>query len=173
MSEMSLNFRLNIDDLIKFNKVALRRSNNIITVMFLVLFGYMIIANISSGYIPYTLIGVIILGALFILFRPLITKKTVEKTFKNYFAFKTNIVIDFYNDHIVERNEGGETGISFEEHFPLEAIRSISETKEHYMFLISPVEALIIPKRSMSEEDTVKMNNLIQNVFIGRYEKRN
>lgn len=172
MSEISIKFRLTDGDIQKYNKTATGKVGGIINIIFCTFIGYFIVKNIMSDEKSWVIIVTFSALFLFFLLRPLISGRNVKKLYKNSFILRTDTVVDFYNDHIVEKNEGGETGIRYEEHFPLEAIKSVIETNEYFTFFISPLEAIIIPKRALSEEHTVKLNNLIQNVFPGRFEKR-
>lgn len=172
MSEINIRFRLSEEDLISYNNYLSGRKNKISNMIFLVMAGYIIITGFAFDRVSYPMIAALVFILAAFLLKPVLRKQNMKKAYKNYYARRTDIIYEFYNDHIVEKNEGGETGVFFENHFPLEAIKSVIETDSQYLFFTSPIEALLIPKRALNEGDAEKMNNLILNVFSGRYQKR-
>lgn len=172
MSEITIKYRLTIDDFLKNSNISSIRSFSFISIIFCGYAVYNIVRSISLGESPLLMVILLLffLGSMFL--RPVILKNNAKKAFSKNFAFKTDIVVDFFNDHIVEKNEGGETKIQFENHFPLEAIKKVEETQEHYIFFVTRSEILVIPKRALNEEQTEKISNLIQNVFLNRYQRK-
>lgn len=172
MSEISIKYRLTIDDFLKNSNFSSIRSFSFISIIFCGYAVYSIVRSISQGQSPLLMVILLMffLGSMFL--RPLILKNNAKKVFSKNYAFKTDIVVDFFNDHIVEKNEGGETNIRFENHFPLEAIKRVEETQEHYIFFVTRSEILVVPKRALNEEQTEKISNLIQNVFLNRYQRK-
>lgn len=172
MSEIRVKYRLNQDDLFKFNMAVSRKSTKIVNFVNIILILFLAVESLISKT-SYAVTAFLIIGLCFLIFtKPVVLKNNTKKIYNNYFALKTDIIVEFYNDHIVEKNEGGETQISFEEHFPLESVKNVIETDEHFLFFISPFEAIILPKRALQSEDMTKINNLLLNVFNGKYEKQ-
>ena len=172
MREIEVRFRITMEDLITYNKSMMKSRNRISNIFFFAIAAYFIFSSFMNNEISYTLIAALVFIALIFAIRIIFRNKGVEKAYKKYYGLKTDLIVEFYNDHLVEKNEGGETGISFETHFPLEAIQRIIETEEQYLLMTSPAEMIMIPKRTVSAEDKEKLGNLIANVFQNRYEKR-
>lgn len=172
MSEISLRFRLTTEDLTNYTKSVSGGRSRILNYIFCAVAVFFIVSNILSENTSYVITALLLIFVLTVLFRPSLEARMIRKRQKNYYALKTDISLEFFDDHIVEKNIGGETKIEFENHFPLEAITNIVETDEHFAFFVSPVEAIIAPKRAMSEEDREKLKNLIENLFINKYQRR-
>lgn len=172
MSEINIRFRLNEEDLISYNKTVARQRGRLANIVFIIMLGYVLITAFAYDNISYPMIAAVIFLFAAFLLKPVLRKRSIKKAYKKFFALRTDTIYEFYNDHIVERNEGGETEIFFEHHFPLEAIKNVIETENQYLFFTSPIEAILIPKRAITPEDAEKMNNLILNVFSGKYQKR-
>lgn len=172
MSEISLRFRLTTEDLMSYAKSASGGRSRTLNYIFCVAAVFFIVRNILSEDSSYVITALLLIFVLTVLFRPYFEMRMVRKHQKDHYALKTDISLEFFDDHIVEKSMGGETGIEFENHFPLEAIMNILETNEHFAFFVSPIEAIIAPKRAMSEEDREKLKNLIENLFINKYQRR-
>lgn len=172
MGEINLRFRLEEEDYINFNKVTMRKGSNLITIIFILNLFFLLYLNIKDNKsVSVSIVCAIIVVFVLLILRPFLVKSELKKAIRNHFLLRTETTVEFYQDHIVEKNEGGETNIRFESHFPLEAIKKIIETNDLYLFFISPIEAIILPKRVMGEEDFIKMNNLITNLFSNRYQR--
>lgn len=171
MSEISLKFRLTTEDVAEYTNVIAGKGSKLLRFILCAITVYFIADNIISEDGSYVFAALLIIFVLLIILRPFIDGKINMKRMNKYYALKTDISVEFFEDHIVEKNIGGETKIEFENHFPLEAITNIVETDKQYAFFVSAMEAIIIPKRVMSEEDKQKIKNLIDNLFSDKYIK--
>lgn len=172
MSEITLNFRLTTDDIVKYNNITGKRLYRIISIVFFAVAMFYIVDSIYTKTFSAVITAAFLVLFLVFVTNPVWSKYLIRRTYKNNFMLRQNTAVLFYQDHIVEKSDSG-SKIVYEEHFPLEAIKSIIESKEHYLLFISPVQAIIIPKRAMNEEDKEKMKNLIVNIFSNRYKNIN
>ena len=172
MSEITLNFRLTTDDIVKYNNITGKRLYRIISIVFFAVAMFYIVDSIYTKTFSAVITAAFLVLFLVFVTNPVWSEYLIRRTYKNNFMLRQNTTVLFYQDHIVEKSEDG-SKIMYEEHFPLEAIKSIIESKEHYLLFISPVQAIIIPKRAMNEEDREKMKNLILNIFSNRYKNIN
>lgn len=169
MCEMSVRFRLNNDDILNNPLIIPKRSISPVLLIFCGFAAYSIVNEVKSGRSPIIMTAVLLFFIGSMILRPFLYKRNIKKAYEKNYAFRTDIIVEFYNDHIVEKNDGGETNIKFESHFPLEAIQRATETQDSFVFNITGTEVLIIPKRALDEEQKQKLKNLIQNVFSNRF----
>lgn len=165
MTEMSLKYTLSTQDFLDYNKNAMK-PNRLKTLMKFILMISVVglLAIAVDGYIVGIITGAILICIM--LLTPFAVRQNAKRIFLNSYQSKTGVTVDFYDDHIVEKIEGYDTvGIDSEIHFPLEIFVRAEETQTLFILYISPLEALVIPKRVMSAEETEKMNNLLCNIF--------
>lgn len=174
MSEITLRYKLTLDDLVKFNMIAMDRrikTMRISCFVFAVAFG-LFYALVLENIVPAVAIAAVmlILGAVY----PYLVKKEIKSRCKNSFFFEHETQLEFYNDHLTEKILPSQnSGLYAENHFPFEKIMNITESDELFLFFISPVEAIITPKTSMTPEDRKKLFHLIENVFPDRFTRLN
>ena len=173
MSEITLKYRLTLDDLVRFNMIAMDRRIKTIRIscfVFAVAFGlfYALVEYIVSAA---TIAAVmLIMGAIY----PYLVKGDIKSRCKNSLLFEHETQLEFYNDHLTEKIlPSQQSGLCTENHFPFEKIMNITESDELFLFFISPVEAIITPKTSMTPEDRKKLFHLIENVFPDRFTRLN
>ncbi len=171
MCEMSLKFRLTMNDFISFSSIAGKRAKKTDVFMIFALVVFWAAEMYFYGEVSVTITAMLLFVVILFLTKPLWIKRSVKRQYKNHFSLKGDTVIEFYDDHIVGKSGGGETKIEYEDHFPFEAFISVLETNEHYLFFTSPAEALLVPKRAMNSEEAQKTDNLIKNIFADRYRK--
>lgn len=173
MSEITLKYRLTLDDLVRFNMIAMDRRIKTIRIscfVFAVAFGlfYALVEYIVSAV---TIAAVmLIMGAIY----PYLVKGDIKSRCKESLHFEHETQLEFYNDHLTEKILPSQnSGLYAENHFPFEKIMNITESDELFLFFISPVEAIITPKTSMTPEDRKKLFHLIENVFPDRFTRLN
>ena len=168
MKEMSLQFTLMPEEYEEYNRHALKPNiRNTVIRLFLMLIAVVAIAVIAGDYGTGIIMGALL--SVIIILTPFISKSNIKKAFFKSYQSKANITVDFYDDHIVEKIDDFDTlGIETETHFPFEIFIKGEETELLYVLFISPMEALIVPKRVMTPEDKEKMNNFMSNIFSER-----
>lgn len=170
MSEITLRYKLTPDDLVKFNMIAVDRKIKTMRIscfVSAVAFGLcyaLWVENIVSAVAIAAVM--LILGAVY----PYLVKMDIKSRCKESLHFEHETQLEFYNDHLTEKIlPSQQSGLCAENHFPFEKIMNITESDELFLFFISPVEAIITPKTSMTTEDRKKLFHLIENVFPNRF----
>lgn len=170
MSEITLKYKLTADDLVKFNFIALSRK---IRFQRIACLAAALIFGIEFVVLFEDIVSAVLTAAVFLvagLSYPAVLKAGIKKQHRSSKFTEHEIQLEFYNDHIVEKILPSErSGLCGENHFPFEKILNITESDELFMFFISPVEAIIAPKASMTPEDRRKLFCLINNVFSDRF----
>lgn len=168
MSEITLKYRMTLDDLVMFNYSAASKKALLLRTMsfsIAVIWAVLFFAFENYKAIPFAVIFLI-----FGIAYPFILRYEIKKKCKSNFSLDKEFQLEFYNDHIIERclptNEGD---FNSELHVPFEKIRNITETDDLYLFFINQIEAVGIMKRTLTQEDSEKISNLIENVFSDRY----
>lgn len=173
MSEITLRYRLTLEDLLNFNKIALSgnfRSMRIASMFLAVLTGGLFIA---TG-MKLTGIGFAAAFLLSGLLYPAIVCRKTKKALGSSFFLSHDLQLEFYNDHLVEKMlPTQESALETENHIPFEKIIHITESDDLFLFLISPLEAIVAPKRAFSDEDRKKLFYLIQNLFSDKFDRIN
>ena len=172
MSEITLDYRLTLEDLLDFGSLNLKVANKRFTIFYCLL----IITNLFLAVInrnitfAFLCVGWLILAVLI----PVINKNKVKKVYSKSVFLKHDIHTEFYQDHIVTNLLPSEQSkAQAEHHYPLEAIINITESDDNFFFFVSPIEGIVIPKRAMSEEDRKKIFYLISNRFSGKFNRVN
>lgn len=172
MSEITLDYRLTLDDLMDFGALNLKVANK----RMMMLYGILIILNLVLAFfdrdIFFLFLSVGWIALAFII--PAVNKKKVKKVYSKSYLLSHDIHAEFFEDHIVIKmipNENSKA--EGETHYPLETIINITESDDNFFFFINPIEGIVIPKRAMSAEDRKKLFNLISNRFSDKFNRVN
>ncbi len=172
MSEITLKYSLTVDDLVHFNDTVLQKKTVMIRAVCLVItfvWAFFFIFEENYRALPVALIF-LVLGVIY----PYLLKSENRKVYKDYHLLGKEIQLEFYNDHIVEKVLPAHEGdYESELHVPFEAIVNITETDEIFLFFISPINAIGVPKEVFTKEDRIKLFHLIENVFSDRFTRTN
>lgn len=172
MSEITLDFRLTLEDMMDFGSLNLKVTNKRLIMIYCLL----IITNLILGVVGkdpvfvFLCIGWLVLAVTI----PMLNKRKAKKIYSKSYLLNHDMHIEFYQDHIVTRllpNEQSKT--EGEVHYPLEVIMNITESDDNFFFFINPIMAVVMPKRAMSEEDRRKLFNLISNRFSDKFNRVN
>ena len=172
MSEITLDFRLTLEDMMDFGSLNLKVANKKITLIYFFVIVVNLIFAISHKDILFLFVsfGWLILAVTI----PMLNKRKAKKIYSKSYLLSHDMHVEFYQDHIVTKllpNEQSKT--EGEVHYPLEVIMNITESDDNFFFFINPVMAVVMPKRAMSEEDRKKLFYLISNRFSGKFNRVN
>lgn len=103
---------------------------------------------------------------------PFILNREYMKKQLNSRIIKRPVVIDFYDDHIVQTFLPDESfkGTN-EKHFGLRSVVGVVESDEYIYFLTKAANVINIPKRVLSDEQYGEIKNLTQKYFADKYQK--
>lgn len=101
----------------------------------------------------------------------IINREYIRKQKDSQFILRP-VIIDFYEDHIVQSFlPGGRFKGRNEKHFGFKAIAGVIESEEYIWFLTKAASLINIPKRILSEEQYGMLRNLTDNLFADKYQK--
>ena len=85
---------------------------------------------------------------------------------------KRPVVIDFYDDHIVQTflPDGSFKGTN-EKHFGFRSVAGVVESDEYIWFLTKAANIINIPKRVLSEEQYDEIRSIKDKFFADKYQK--
>lgn len=172
MSEITLDYRLTLDDLMDFGSLNLKVNNK----RMMMLYAILIILNLVLAFFEKEILFLFLsagwLALAFII--PAVNKRKVRKVYSKSYLLNHDIRAEFFEDHIETRMIPNEQSkAQAENHYPLETIINITESDDNFFFFINPIEGIVIPKRAMSAEDRKKLFYLISNMFSDKFNRIN
>ncbi len=174
MSEINIEFTLSKDEYLSFNRImtgpGVRRNN----IVLLIIVSFACAATcFSFGKVDImTVVCWAVLYIFAVFFSSVSMKRAVKTAYDKSKRLKANRKIEFFNDHIETMIQNGREDISSTNaHYPLEAIKGVFENGILYVFVISPLEAIIIPKRALLSEQEEKLHALIMNMYPNSYKR--
>ena len=82
------------------------------------------------------------------------------------------MIVDFFDNHIVVSYEPNEKVKSFsEKHYGFDVVQNVLESSENIYFAFNDNSLLIIPKSILDNERYTMISNLIENLFINKYQR--
>ena len=174
MSEISLSFTLTKREFYEFNRLMMKPAQRKKNIIFLLAYAaFCITFSLASEKPDYVVfISLAVLYGIVFAVNFIMNKRKIEKTYDKSPRLKAARNMEFFSDHLVEKNIPDENvrGIS-EVHYPFEAVKGVFETDDIYVFLVSPLEALLVPKRALNTEAAEKIGNLVKNLFAYKYKR--
>lgn len=173
MSEITVRYKMTVDDLVNFNDVAFKKKTLMMRVICLfcaLMTGFISVMAENIKLAVTEAVIFLIIGIAY----PYILRYTTRKHYVNAFILDKENQLEFYNDHLVEKVlPSYEGAYESEIHVPFEKILNITETDEMFLFFLTPIEAIGVPKKFFTKEDRVKLFHLIDNVFSTRFTRTN
>ena len=169
MKILSLSFTPYPEDYISYSKKAEPALFSLRIKRSLIPFGIMFIIGLFMGlYFSILALSLFIINNAvpFVLNREYMKKQLSSR------IIKRPVMIDFYDDHIVQTFLSDENfkGTN-EKHFAMKAVVGVIESDEYIYFLTKAANVINIPKRVLSDEQYGELKNLTNNFFADKYQK--
>ena len=147
---LKLKYKMTEEDYINFNKFVIGKQNIILTIIFAILFTIILINTEQS------LIYVIPFVLIYILFCEIDIKIRCGKIYRNSKNMQEEAEITIDEKEIIEKSESS-TSV-----FKTENLNKCCQNKNYYYLFKSKVEAYVIPKKILSEEEKQKLEEIIK-----------
>ena len=147
---LKLKYKMTEEDYISFNKYVIKKQNIIATIIVAISFAIILIsAEQSLIYaIPFILI--------YILLCEIDIKIRCRKIYRNSKNMQEEAEITIDEKEIIEKSESS-TSV-----FKTENLNKCCQNKKYYYLFKSKVEAYVIPKKILSEEEKQKLEEIIK-----------
>ena len=170
MKYFSLSYMLNEKDYSDYEKIIFKGS--LIISLKKMLIPFVLVVGMCLFMDVIFLISALTYFALSIIIPQIVNREFSHKTRKNSKLLKRMMTIDFYDNHIVVNYEPNEYVRSYsEKHYGFDVVQNILESTENIYFAFKDNSLLIIPKAVLDSEKYTMISNLIENLFINKYQR--
>lgn len=168
MKDFSFKYTLTLDELLQFNTVAMMKktaSIRILCVIITVVWAIVFIA-VKEFIVAAFAVVFLIMGAVY----PMILKKIARSGYKNSYMYGKEIQLEFYKDHMVEKIlPTADDMFESEAHYPYNKIIQVLDTDDLFLFFVSPLEAIGVPKNRVSDDIYVKVVGVIAKHLMDKH----